>query len=475
MKTIARVLCGCIILLSGAAFASDYPVEREARNAEIGQALAAQDMSRALALIDSGLAADEKNFGKEHPISLEWLRVKQAIHRRLEQKELAEATSGRLWTLWQTAYDTSSDPEILELIGDYAYSANENNAAVAAFKKALAIREVEAKDPQSSRALALTLYRLANAQFSADFGRLSEESLGYVKRAVELIEKIQGPDHHDLTPMLKLIAQDSNHSVGVAEVERLHKKIIRIEQNAHPALHSSVLNAQLSLADFYLETKRYDASLAITQPFLSAEYGTEAYASDFGLYTIRALMHKKGPREAASVFYKRLSLYLERMPEERYERFFHTQLSLLEYPGRSFPLEAWEGLAEGVYTLERNDAKGFPYLSLYLRIFNISKFERTGADRYLNNLEKIAEISSLHVSTQEPLARAWIEGTLDPVAKYYPEKSEVLARKLAANYQNNGDSAKAKALLETAEKYQREAQANKSRVESYGKSLRNNH
>ncbi len=470
MKTIAWWVCGCIALLSGIAFADGYWAERQALDSEIGQAISAQDLSQALALIERGLTADEQNLGKEHPISLERLKAKLFIYRHLKQKELADATAERISTLWKTAFDTSSDPAILEVLGDYARSEGATEAAAAAFRKALAAREPEAKDPQSSLALASTLYHLADARFASNFERMDEECLGYVRKAIELREKIQGRDHHDLVPLLKLITQDRNQSVGMAEVENLHKRIIRIEESAHPASHNSVLRAHRELARFYLESKRYDAALAITQRYLGTPGDPAMLDSEFGLYTIAALLLQERTSEAAHLLYQSLSFHMQQAPKESYEQLFQGHLLLLENPlgkRHEFSPTAWDGLADEVYRLERNAAKGFPYLSFFLRQVSTGKLENKDARRYLDSLKKTAEISSSYLPTQDLLALGWMENSLDQVARHYPEKSETLARQMAIGHQRSGSLARSRDLLAAAEKYKQQASAMEARTDVF--------
>lgn len=469
MKTVAWLVCGCIIFLSGFVLADDYWTERQALDNEIGQAIAAQELSRALMLIDKGLAADKQAFKADHPISLERLKAKQSIHLHLEQKELADATTERIRTLWQTVLGTSSDPATLETLGDYAQGENASKLAITAFKKALAIREAEANDPQSSLTLASTLYRLANALFTENFEQLDKESLGYLQKAIKLRETTQSPEHHDLVPLLKLITKDRSQSTSMAEVEKLHKKIIRIEERAHPATHNSVLKAHLGLAKFYLNAQQADATLAVTQPYLKTPDNPSIITSDFGLYTIQALLLQRKTKEAADLLYKRLALYMEQVPKESYEQLFQVQLSQLEEFGRNrnvLSADIWDALANDVHTLERNATIGFPYLSFFLRHFSTGKLENKDARQYLSSLEKLVEISNDHLPTNEPLALDWIESALGQTAKYYPEKSATLARQLEAGYQRQGDRVRSARLQEAANQYDQQARANQARSDA---------
>lgn len=474
MNTFKRILCGGVLLFASCIWADNYQAERNVLDAQINQAFQAENFREALSLIDNGLTADEVNLGKDHPLILSRLKAKQAAQWQLGEKEQAEATGERISTLWQNALANASDPATLQLLGDFALSQHAAGKAIEIYKKVLAIREPAAQDAQSEGQLAETLYRLGKAMSEESYGRLNDESLGYVKRAIALVEKLQGPDHVNLIPLLHLLVYDRDQSVGVAEIGKLHQRIIRIAEGKYPAGHGAVLDAYRALANYYLENEQYDAALAITRPYLKNN-DPAALASDFGLYTIRALMLTGQAREAADWFYKRMAWIVDNAPMEQYIRLFDANIRMLEKPGGreyTFTPEAWEEFADTVYARESNSARAFPYLSFYLRYTNIERF--SNANLYLDNLEQIAELTSRYQSTQDPLGRESLLASLEPVAKYYPDKSEQLARYLAEDYRKKGERDKAKALLEAAEKYKKEAKAKEKLFETYTEYFRNN-
>lgn len=466
MGRLKRILCGSVLLFAGHIWADSYSEEREALDAAISQAVDARDLMQALTLIGQGLAEDAARLDRHDPVPLVRLKAKRDIEVALGNQEQAIATNEQINSLWQSAYVHTTDLQRLLFLGAFISDSNRSKAAEA-YKKALAVAEL-ASDERVEEYLPFILYHLAYSMYMADRVRLNDESLAYTQRAIGLVEKRLGSEDANLIPLFELLVSDFNRSVGVAEIERLHKRIIRIEEKVKGPGHQDLQNAYRRLIEFYIDTGRYDEAVAVARPFAT---NPEYQDREFTVQLVRALMLQGRGGEAGGFFYNVLAQDMRDQPEEKYLSLLRWYEERVVGLDNRFPPNVWADLANSMTARERNAAKGFPYITFYMRYSNVARFDGHDLNLYLDNIETLADLLLRYGAVKEPFAREMVSATLDAIAKHHPEKAEPVARQLASDYAKNGERGKSEAMLAAAEQHKTEMEnrqrSRRSRIESY--------
>jgi CHAT domain-containing protein/Tfp pilus assembly protein PilF len=321
---------------------------------------------------------------------------------------------------------------VAEVGGDYrlVVQSNQNEAAAGNYVARLEeLRGATAEDRmlQAARKLSEEFVKLHGA------GKY-DEATPLIERALEIREKILGPDHRDVADTLNSLATVYVNKGAYAKAEPLFQRALAVYEKALGPEHPSVARPLNNLAILYWNRSEYDKAeplsrraLAIFESALGREHPLVAAA----LNTLAILYSGRGDYAKAKPLYQRALAIWEGAGTE------HHGVAL-----------ALNNLA-GIYYYEEEYAKAEP---LYRRALAIDEKalgpEHSEVARPLVNLATIYLDKGEYARAEPLYERAMVirEKSLGPE---HPQFGLLLGN-LANLYRNKGDYAKAAPLYQRA-------------------------
>lgn len=432
LKAIAALLCACMLVPLHASAQSDKNFAEW--NREISQHIEKRDFKAGLKTAEQALQSEERRLGKNHPLLLHFLRLQYQFQQELGEQEQAKAIARRITAIKERVI-AQEDPEQLRILGQYLVRVGHFGDAATTYHT-LAKVERARDDKGLGYADALTLS--AEVDLKQREYRRAKESAG---RALRLRSGLQGAEHHDLLPAMRILAGAHDGLGESKEAETLLKRIVKIEEQSHSPTHKSVVAAHQRLAEFYYKRQRYDEGLDQLLPIIRRiETRTLKHESMHGLLVLLAQLqlNKKNYPQSAAAVWQAFSLAVNPNAEEQERMVAFKQWLTLTHMLPPHGTTSIDGLAKALYDLETGRGQR-PALTYLLRLEGVRRLAAASArSEHRAALQKLLEMRERHWPADDTERLAVMIALGDATADSNPARARAIYLVAAAHLKKLG-------------------------------------